>query len=111
MSRIGNEEDKQVVEILRRLDEKYAFGMHQSYYDLGLVLKIEDWCERENKGKPVWERRLPNSKANDENEKKLGLAFKHLRKKIMQYDGIEIEQIENEKDKKVVELLRRLEEE
>ena len=103
---IQNEEDRKILEIINRLDREYGLGE-----SLKNALKIEKWC-RENYGeKDIYERRLPSSKAENEEEKKLGNALRTLRIKMKQYEGQEIANIQNEEDKQILEIIDRLDRE
>ena len=46
LEEIENEEDRKIVEIIRRLDEEYAYGEKQLHYNLGIILEIENWCKK-----------------------------------------------------------------
>ena len=112
LEQIKDEEDREVVKIVRRLDREYAFGIRQIHESLGIALKIENWCKINFGDKEAWERRLPNRRSEDEDEKKLGTALDALRaRRMKKYEGLELEQIEDEDDKKIVKILRRLDEE
>ena len=111
LEEIEDEEDRQVVEMLINLDDEYAFGRGQKHYKLGQVLEIENWCKIKFKEKEKWERRLPNRKAKNMEEKRLGQALGNLRQKLKPYEGKKIEEIENEDDRKITEIIRRLDEE
>ena len=106
ISSIENEEDRKILEIIERLDREYGLGQL-----LKNALKIENWCKKYNEGKPIWERRLPSTYSKDEEEKKLGLALSHIRKKIKKYEGREISSIENEEDRRILEIIERLDRE
>ena len=103
---IENAEDRKIVEIMRSLDGEYGLGD-----SLKNVLEIEEWCERTYGEKKIWERSLPSRTSKDEYEKKLGKKLSNIRTKTKQYDGIPIEEIENAEDKKIVEIVRYLDEE
>ncbi len=111
LEEIENEVDRRIVEIVRNIDEKYAYGPKQSRANLGIALQIEKWCEERYGDKEKWERRLPNSNATDEYEKYLGVKLADLRKRIKKYEGKTIEEIENEVDKRIVEIVRRIDKE
>ena len=76
------------------------------------ALEIEEWC-RENYGNmKIYERKLPSPTSKDEYEKKLGEKLNNIRmKKIKQYEGIELKEIEDEEDRQIVEIIRRLDRE
>ena len=103
---IENEEDRRIVEIIRRLDNEYGLST-----SLKNALKIENWCKVNYGDKEIWDRKLPSSLAKDEEEKKLGPALKGVRTKIKEYEGKDIEEIENEEDRRIVEIIRRLDNE
>lgn len=76
------------------------------------ALAIKAWCERNFGDKEIWERRLPSTTAKDKDEKNLGIKLNTIKtRKIKQYEGMPIEEIENEEDKKIVEIIRQLDEE
>ena len=54
---------------------------------------------------------MPSSIANDNDEKKLGGKLRNLKTKIKQYVGVPLEEIENEEDRRTVEIIRKLDEE
>ena len=103
---IENAEDRGIVEIIRNLDEEYGLGD-----SLKNALEIKEWCESTYGEKKIWERSLPSRTSKDEYEKKLGKKLSSIRTKIKQYEGIPIEKIENAEDKKIMEIVRYLDEE
>ena len=101
---IENKKDRRIVEIVRRLDTEYGLSPN-----LKSALEIEKWCEETFKGKEIWEKRLPNSKTKDEKERKLGQALSRIRYQVLkQYEEKELGDIENKKDRRIVEIVRRL---
>ena len=101
---IENEEDRKIAEIIRRLDAEYGLSI-----SLKNALEIENWCKENFRDKEIWDRRLPSRTAKDEDEKRLGKALKAIRQNILkQYEGKELEEIENEEDRKIAEIIRRL---
>ena len=101
---IENEEDRKIAEIIRRLDAEYGLSI-----SLKNALEIENWCKENFRDKEIWDRRLPSQRAKDEDEKRLGFALSTIRKNILkQYEGKELEEIENEEDRKIAEIIRRL---
>ena len=111
LDEVENEEDRKVLEIVRRLDEEYAFGVNQLHHNLGQVLKIEEWCKRNYGDKYIWNRKLPSTESKDEEEKRLGITLRNLRQKLKQYEGKKLDEVENEDDRKVLEIVRRIEDE
>ena len=103
---VENEEDRRILEIIRKLDEEFGLGI-----SLKNTLEIENWCRVNYGEKEIWERKLPNSIATDKEEKRLGIALSSLRTKIKQYEGKEIEEVENEEDRRILEIIRKLDEE
>ena len=103
---IQNEEDRQILEIINRLDREYGLGE-----SLKNALKIEKWCKENYGEKEIYERRLPSSTAENEEEKKLGTALVELRRKMKQYEGQEIANIQNEEDRQILEIIDRLDRE
>ena len=110
-SSISNEVDRNIVEIMRRIDREYAYGRSQTYHNVGTMLEIENWCKENYGEKEKWERRLPNTKSKDEEEKRLADALSGLMEKKKQYEGQEISSISNEVDRNIVEIIRRIEKE
>ncbi len=108
---IENEEDRRILEIVRKLDEEYAFGHFQLHENLGIALQIENWCKENYEDKEIWDRKLPYTTSEDEEEKRLGLALRNLIRKLKKYDGKKIEEIENEEDRRILEIVRKLDEE
>ena len=106
LEEIKNEEDKKIVEIIRELDEEYGLGQ-----SLKNALEIKAWCEKNYGDKEIWERKLPSTIAKDKKEKDLGIKLSSIRTKIKPYEGITLEEIENEEDRKIVEIIRELDEE
>ena len=110
-SSISNEVDRNIVEIMRRIDREYAYGRSQTYHNVGTMLEIENWCKENYGEKEKWERRLPNTNSKDEEEKRLADALSGLMEKKKQYEGQEISSISNEVDRNIVEIIRRIEKE
>lgn len=108
---LEDEDDHKIAEIIEKIDREYAYGRLQSHYLLGNALEIENWCKEKFEDKPVWKRRLPTTMAEDEEEKRLGKALNPIRKRIKQYEGIPIEKIEDEEDRKIAEIIDRLDRE
>lgn len=106
ISNIQNEEDKEIFEIIERLDKEYGLGE-----SLKNALKIEKWCKENYEEKEIYERRLPSSIAENDEEKKLGQALHNLRTKMRKYDGQEIANIQNEEDRNIFEIIDRLDRE
>ena len=111
ISSITNEEDRNIVESIRKLDKEYAYGVRQTYYNLGQILEIENWCKENFGEKEKWERRLPSQNSKDEEEKRLARNLNKLRKNLQQYEGQEISSIANEEDRSIVEIIRRIDRE
>ena len=103
---IQNEEDREILEILERLDKEYGLGE-----SLKNALKIEKWCKEKYGEKEIYERRLPNRRSSNEEEKKIGQALVNIRVKMKQYEGQEIADIQNEEDRQILEILERLDRE
>ena len=103
---IKNEEDKKILEIINRLDKEYGLGE-----SLKNALKIEKWCKEKYGEKDIYERRLPNKRAENEEEKRLGSALQNIRTKMKQYEGQEIADIPNEEDRQILEIIYRLDRE
>ena len=106
LSKIEDEEDRKIVEIIRNLDKEYGLGD-----SLKNALEIQEWGLENYGEKKKYERKLPSSTAKDEYEKRLGKKLINLRIKIKQYEGIELSKIEDEEDRKIVEIIRNLDEE
>ena len=99
-------EDRRILEIIRRLDEEYNLSD-----SLKNALKIENWCQLNYGDKDIWDRKLPNQRAEDEEEKRLGEHLKNLRQKLKQYDGKKLEEVKDEEDRRILEIIRRLDKE
>jgi len=106
IANIPNREDREILEILERLYKEYGLGE-----SLKNVLKIEKWCKEKYGEKEIYERRLPNKCSSNEEEKKIGQALVNIRVKMKQYEGQEIADIQNEEDRKIYEILERLDKE
>ena len=102
---IENIEDRRIIEKIRRLDEEY--GKSKS---LKNILEIENWCQKNYGDKEIWEKKLPSASSKEEEEKRLGLALSRIKKRIKQYEGKEIDEIENIEDREVLEIVRNLDE-
>ena len=92
------------------MEEQYAYGKRQKYYQLGQVMEIEEWCKRylSNNGKI----KLPRKDAIDDDEGRLGMALGVIRKSLQaKYQGKELEEIEDVNDRKVFEVIMRLDKE
>ena len=85
IEKIENEEDRQIVQIMRRLDKEYAYGMNQLHESLGIALEIEEWCKINYGKKKIWERKLPSFTSKDEYEKLLATSLSNLRQKMKEY--------------------------
>ena len=94
------------VELENEVDEIAGSGIL-----LKNALKIEKWCEEKFGDKPVWERRLPKTESKDEEEKKLGNALQVIKRKLNQYVGMPIDEIKDEDDRRIVEIIERLDRE
>ncbi|MBO5349804.1 MAG: DEAD/DEAH box helicase family protein [Clostridia bacterium] len=103
---IADKEDREIVKIIRKLDEEYGLGE-----SLKNALQIENWCKVMFKDSEIWDKRLPREKAKDETEKRLGRALSELRQKIKPYEEKELEAIANQEDKEIVKIIRKLDEE
>ena len=105
LEEIENEDDRKIVEIIRQLDEEYGLGE-----SLKNALAIKAWCERNYGDKEIWERKLPSPTAKEKAEKDLGKKLSTIRTKIKQYVGKPLEEIEKEEDRRIVEIIRYLDE-
>ena len=104
LKRRNDNADYDLIErILIGLDKEYGLG--QSVKN---ALKIEDWCKRHYGNKPMWERKLPSTIADNEEERTIGNALSNGLRRINQYDRIPLERIENEEDRQIVEIIRRI---
>ena len=106
ISSVKNEEDRKILEVIDRLDKEYGMGIL-----LKNALKIEDWCKKNYGEKEIYERRLPSRTEKNEEEKKLGKSLSALRQRIKQYEGQKISSIENKEDRKILEIIERLDRE
>ena len=103
---ISNEEDRQILEIINKLDREYGLGE-----SLKNALKIEAWCKEKYGEKEIYERKLPSIHSKDEEEKKLGRVLSTLRTKMLPFEGQEITDILDEEDRHILEILDRLDRE
>ena len=108
LEEIEDKEHRKIVEIVRKLEEEY--GLSDSLKD---VIRIKKWCERNYGEKPIEERSLPTAGKNvDEEERKLAEKLAELRSRIVKrYERISVQEIKDEEHKKVVEMIRNLDEE
>ena len=74
------------------------------------TLAIKAWCEKKYGDKEIWERRMPSTNAKDNDEKDLRSKLSNIRTKIKPYEGMPLEEIENEEDRRIVEIIRYLDE-
>ena len=103
---IENIEDRRIIEKVQKLDEEY--GKSES---LKNILEIENWCQTNYGDKEIWEKKLPSGISKNEEEKRLGKALGHIRTRLKQYEGKEIEEIENIEDRRIIEKVQKLDEE
>jgi hypothetical protein len=104
LEEIENEEDRRIVEIVKDLDREYGLGL-----SLKNALEIENWCKENFGDKPIWERKLPKSKSKDKYEKNLGQKLDTIRQNVLKkYEGKKLEEIENEEDRRIVEIIKEL---
>ena len=54
---------------------------------------------------------MPSQRAKDEEEKRVGGSLNTIRKRLKQYEGIPLEQIEDEDKRKIAEIIDRLDRE
>ena len=74
--------------------------------------EIEEWCKNTREGKKVWKIRLPSTIAKDEYEKQLGQKLSTIRFNVLKkYEGQALEEIEDEEDRRIVEIIRNLDKE
>ena len=98
LEEVENEEDRRILEIIRRLDEGYAFAELQAHHNLGTILKIENWCKRNYGDKKIWDRKLPSGISKDEEEAILGNILHGLKRRLKQYERKKLEEVEDEED-------------
>ena len=104
---IGDEEDREILQIIRNLDKEYGMGAYLKH-----AQEIEEWCKNTFEGKRAWERKLSSAKAKDEYEKQLGRELNSIRQKVLKkYEGQKLEEIKDEEDRKIVEIIERLDKE
>lgn len=101
---IEDEEHRQIVEIIRELDEKY-------YVEKSILKnakELEVWCEEHSK----LPRSLAKAQTKEETiEKSLAIKLTTIRTSIMrQYADLPLEEIENEVHRQIVEMIRGLDE-
>ena len=112
LEKVEDEEDRKILQKLKEIDDEFAFGRGQMHYNLGQVMMIENWCKLNCGNKKIWERRLPTVSVNDEETKLYSILRKTIKDKICdKYKEVELEDIENEEDRKIVEIIRKLDEE
>ena len=99
-------EERQVIEIIERLDREYGLGK-----SLKNAIQIEKWCERTYGEKDIEDRYLPNMRSKNKEEKELGKKLDTLKTKIKEYKGQDITNIQDEEDRKIIEILERLDRE
>ncbi len=106
LDEIQNPDTKETVELLIQLEDKYGNSSM-----LKKILEIKEWCEKNYGDKPRDERKLPTLRSKDEKEKYFALLLNTMRtKSLRQYDGIEIDKIENENLRRILEVIKYLEE-
>ncbi len=66
------------------------------------AIEIEQWCKEQYGEKNIWEKKLPSPTSKEEYENKLWQRLSNIRKKVKRYEGIPIDEIENEEDRKTV---------
>ncbi len=110
---IKDEEHREIVEIVRFLEENYMPVEMIGNDAISRIEKIKKWCEENFKDGPREERRLPSSATKDDDEeKKLGVALNNFRNTIMsKYKEKSLEEIEDKNHRRIVEIIRYLDKE
>ena len=106
ISKIQNEEERKIVEIIEKLDKEYGLG--KSLKD---AIKIEKWCKEKYGDKEIEERSLPSSDSEDEEERKLGKRLSNLRMKIKECKEVGKSEIQDKEDRQTIEIVEKLDEE
>lgn len=104
------EEQIDFIEEFKKIEEnlkEYTLGGY-----IKNALEIEKWCIENYGDKKIYERKLPSSYSKDEYEKRLGRALSNIRSVVMKkYNGKQLDEITNEEDRRIVEIVRRLDRE
>lgn len=120
LEEIEDKYDREIVRIMRELDEKYKDNRElkkRKERSLRNVKEIKKWAD-ENRRRP--RRSIKGVKVAQEGEKetkqqeevRLGQAFDHIKANIVkEYEGINITEIENEDDREIVSIMRQIEKE
>ena len=106
ITKIRDEEDRKIIEIIERLDREYGLGEA-----LKNAIKIEKWCIEKYGEKDRDDRYLPSTKSDNKEERNLGQKLNNLRSKIKKYKEQDITNIQNEEDRQIIEIIERLDRE
>ena len=106
ITNIKDEEDKKIIEIIKKLDREYGLGQ-----SLKNAIKIEKWCRETYGEKDIEDRYLPSSTSDNREEKNLGQKLNNLRSKIKKYKEQDITNIQDEEDRQIIEIIERLDRE
>lgn len=102
---IPDETIRRIVAVVRSIDENYGMSTYRKN-----ALEVEEWCKEKYRDMPIYERHLPYG-TEGEYEKQLARKVSKIRSIItQQYSGIELKDIKDEEHRKIVEIMRRIEE-
>ena len=107
-----DENDKKAIEIYEYIRREYGlYYIGDKRTQLGLALELQEWCDESNRNKKEFDKRLPNGGSSDKTEKRLAESYTFIKQNTLkQYQGIPLNKIENDEDRKIVEIIRHLEE-
>ena len=108
LKEIPNKDYPKIKKIYNELVDKYAYGFHQIHQDLGKILKVKNWCDEKNKGNERWKLKLPTTNSENQEECDIARAFNELKVKYNKYRGVELNEIYNDEDRKIVEIIRKI---
>ena len=103
---VVDEEDRKTIEIIEKLNKEYGLGEN-----LKNALEIQNWCQENYGGKPIWERNVPNSNSKDEKEKRLGKTLIRIRNRLKKREIKAKEEVVDEEDRKTIEIIEKLDKE
>ena len=108
--------DKEIVEIIRKIDRKYKIIINPKNKTLENIKELEKWCE-ENGRRPrkciegVKTTKIIEEETKEQKEARLGNVYRHVKLDIAKkYKGKKLEEIENKTIREIVKRIRQIDE-
>ena len=92
INEIYNDEDKKNVEMIRKINMEYGLSTQ-----LKNILEIQNWCEKENKDKEIWDRHMPYGTSLFDDEKELAVKLSNVKQYISK-----LQDEKGDEDKKII---------